>query len=846
MVLPYNAGYDTLVGSEQPFQYWQPYDGMNLPGGMIGQAAAQFVGNQAMSRAGMVHTGFTQHGNLYNNMRQQMFSQAHYTNMVEAAKGDMQIATQFETNIAHRAGIHIGDAERQNMDAFNSHMLKVAPYMAPSMLDAFTGGRSMSNLMHSMHIGGRHRMDAVSGAMGQSADAALAQARGIYDHYYSDPNDRLNRAAGLTSGEIGGMAQEMMRRGMMAGPGTTRERTTAGLLALQSRFAQPGAGGPDAMAEVLQRGGLSAERRAELSGTSYAGLTDSEISSLGKVSEVKDGVRAADTGRVIRSIDKYKGAISAIKEIFGEEGKTDAPMQELWRALEGFTNGGSSQLQPAKLEATVRNFVNVARTAGFSTEAMGVMMQVSGGQAQELGLNPVFATQMAGNAMAFRAAYNQLGGGDTPAWGLENADALAYRRSQQQGRAIASPVANRMAALSRLEKQYGGFSGRAADYVTRFREGTLTAAEQRQFTDMSEGEFITMFKENGAHASTRDIETAVRNKAANSEELHNHPGMARQVVSMQWEDIRDVALGVRGGAFKSSTSGKLAEMGIRDDGSLSETISGAMADRLRIMDVKTRRESVARNSSMGAAAYESVAAEAARDPGGSAAQFKNKLDSMSDTERDRTLAMMAGGAYDTAERDVGRFGVTHMENLLSVNDPRTQAMEARVRGNAEVSTMLQTMMRGGDPNVYRRFMQSMTATDENGQPLSMAAVIGETLGGENRDKHGTKIAEMLAELHTAETTAGPGQQAAIKAARDQLTVYMEKNNLTAVVDESLEEAEKLKAATGGADGEAGANEFSFEGLTLRGDSIEVRVNGKLLGEAEAVAKADSRGGTEVA
>jgi hypothetical protein len=58
--------------------------------------------------------------------------------------------------------------------------------------------------------------------------------------------------------------------------------------------------------------------------------------------------RSVDASRITDSLKRYSKAVAAIRDVFGDNGRPDAPMNELLSALDGLTANTSSMLAPER------------------------------------------------------------------------------------------------------------------------------------------------------------------------------------------------------------------------------------------------------------------------------------------------------------------------------------------------------------------------------------------------------------------------------------------------------------------------------------------------------------------
>jgi len=199
-----------------------------------------------------------------------------------------------------------------------------------------------------------------------------------------------------------------------------------------------------------------------------------EIEQLSGFSSAANGIDAQRTSKVVKD---YAGAVNAIRELFGDNGKSNAPISELITALNGLTNGANATMTPAKMENMVRQIRLNAREAGMSDEqvlAVSNEMQRRGtmlGLPAETVMNQLNTAIAASNAMDDQGVHK-------PGWGkLSKAD--AERKNQELiQRGDRSYTGLSLAALNRLatenEKKYKGTELAAAAEAYRKGEETYT------------------------------------------------------------------------------------------------------------------------------------------------------------------------------------------------------------------------------------------------------------------------------------------------------------------------------------------------------------------------------------
>ena len=102
------------------------------------------------------------------------------------------------------------------------------------------------------------------------------------------------------------------------------------------------------------------------------------VEGLGGMDVLGSRVDAKRSGAALKS---YAGAVAAVREIFGANGNSNAPMPMLLAALDGLSGGAMGQVSSAKIETSLREMNTAAKNAGVGFEelnALSANMQAEG------------------------------------------------------------------------------------------------------------------------------------------------------------------------------------------------------------------------------------------------------------------------------------------------------------------------------------------------------------------------------------------------------------------------------------------------------------------------------------
>lgn len=509
------------------------------------------------------------------------------------------------------------DADKQRAaDSFAASYAAIAPSLATmstDAIDALTGGTSEAGFAVGVMKGARYRQDPLTGLPGMGTDSVSHLTQGLTNLYFEGGKFDRSKNFGFTSSQMGALYDELQRRGMVAGPGTARDQAIGGISMLER--------GDAANFGRLLTDTLGSERSkavqeaAKKAGTDVsAQLSKQELEKLAGTEMGTDAVKALDVTRVKNSIDKYAKTVAAMRDIFGDSGRPDAPMAELVRGLEAMTNGSLQQFSTGQAEMLVRQTYALAKSSGVGLEGAMLMQQHGAQVASQLGLSSAYGATLGVTSLATLQAAQQTGIGGLNQWGAMNAEQLAQAETVRTARAAKSDVGNRLGALDQLDERLRTINGKgfAADgNIGRLMSAVKDGRTTFEYTD-ADGKVRTrsvldfvgrknrgalaeeMARESGGLLTAQDLDEQERNTFANEESLTKNRNisavtgrLSSEEAAQKWvgsavtNSLRS-RLGNRGTAAERTELGrKIAtylESSIEDENAQTEAIAKMMQD----------------------------------------------------------------------------------------------------------------------------------------------------------------------------------------------------------------------------------------------------------------------------
>ena len=368
------------------------------------------------------------------------------------------------------AGVPFGADQQQFATQLSSAAVQASPMLAmmnPGMLDRMAGRTgSAAVLAGSLYDVGQFALNPATGSVGgMSAAQIAAQTQGIMDTAYSDPMS-FGFTSGMSAGDLGQAFRYMSAKGMTGSDMTHEQSLRQAISSLNQ----------DSSSSLR----LAAQRQGVEMPTNVSQLDLEQLTRLGQDDTVVERLGNIDGQRIARQFEGYAKALGAVQEIFSANGRPDAPMNQIIGALENLTQGGMNRFSGDQLEGMVRQTSALADMLPGGIDQMMVIQQHSAHQAARAGLDPSLAVSVGQSTAAGLAAFNQLGYGGHPGFGMPSAEQFAAADSSMRVQGLASDQGNRRAFLASLGSE--GFLEAGSDAMRAYE---AIRAGQGSFTNGS-------------------------------------------------------------------------------------------------------------------------------------------------------------------------------------------------------------------------------------------------------------------------------------------------------------------------------------------------------------------------
>ena len=785
--------YAPMVGSE-PFRPYNAFEGVPLLGdasalGLPANLLAGLYLPGMMGTLGMAPTVLLHDRNMADVLESRRMTETYRASIAEAARADRQTNLRTLAGFAALTGTPFGASQRREAEALVDSLAPVTPFLAelaPNFLDELGGVRGSAAVMaRSFALAGRYRRDPVTGRLGMEGSAPGKLAAQVFGGLY----DQGDPAAlmGLSAGRLGGLFDELTRRGMVEAPAGTVDDRTRAVWATDPRAAT-----------------LAATRGSPLGPLGEAAkLSPDELDKLRLDPAVADRLRGFDAEAVKRSLKSYAGVVSAMRDIFGDMGAPNAPMSQLMNGLEALTQGSLSKLQPGQVSDLVRRTHELSNTTGLGMDAVLMLQQHAASRAQQLGLDPVFAGQAAMGAMAWGGAYRASGAAAVPAWGKYSADQQMQLDLNLRVQAAASRASNQFGAAVRLSEAVGGFDANTAAgaYVRALQAGETEfvdpATKQARSVAMADGELSKLLTAGTVGGRSAGVTAAtvsgfLGQREANQEPIYrfNLAGVSRR---LQGREIRGMLATQLGDELRSrlgAVAGVSGDQAARAAGAIS---AGVVAD-------------------LGAAAPE-VLADPTRRDAALAASLQSRLagtdvgtavtaSGVDETAFYRQLGESAWGRWEAAIPRGEYRGLGSTQNAFVQSSDATMRDQRRLDSDAASAARIRELLSPlGRGSLLRRAVTAIQgARDTDPQALQKVAL--EAIGGvpskDVRAALQTQAGELARRIDAVKTQQAKAAAAAPGPGKDALLKSLQESEqaLKAQVALGVDEEQRLGLDTG--------------------------------------------------
>ncbi len=675
--------------------------GGNVDGGAAMLASVLLpILQMQMAKHGMVPAQFLPQQNMYDQLAARRFMEGQTLAMQHGAKRDAQTYQEFFRGAYTTLGLDPNsDRSKDQIKRMTGDLAGIAPFLAafmPESFDAMHGRRGSALVMaQAMHRAGQQVIDPTTGRMGMRGETAGKMTQQIFDSLYG-PGATVEAMKGISAGGAGALYEELVRRGMTdRSIGTMRTGGT------------PGAWG-------------STPAREEM-------------------------LIAHDASKAAARIKSMAGAVSAMKDIFGESGNANAPMAQLMQALDQLTQGGLATMAPGKIEQMLRRTKYLAKSAGVTMEAVMGLTAGGAATADRLGVDRMFVPQMLQQTLAFGAGLNATGLLSDPAWGASNKEKLSLMHQQLGLSAAASPNINRINALLRMSDQdlidtSTPQGKRLAALAAAARRGDSAALAGSEVTD--DVAFRKLAE--GAGMNGYVFQSILGARDANQEFGFKH-NTGKLGLGMQY--ATDVTPAVRA-SFGNQVLGILNQNGVADAQKISDKVGDRVAKALRNdATIRLMADPKSRAKELGRIMKDATKAELMASGMGEAT-----ADRIAGEQAMRAAGEAGWGSFDAYQRRFGRGGI----DTLRIYAPATMAAANRAEQDAMSDANMSAALAGmGSGGPMRNFIDAIREADPN---TNAEEILLKVFGGTKMKFNGktTSIAQAYVAANKMHASAARG------------------------------------------------------------------------------------------
>ena len=728
-ILGMGASYAPLASNLAP-QFASSMSGLPLPGGpdtrLVFEMMLGSQLNSIMSKAGMAGIGVGHGQNMYDRLQSQEFYKRLQESQADAAKQDRSSFMGTMRGMALLTGQPFTPEMKTAAGHISDLAVSASPFLAPmfgDVIDQLHGRRGSAMIMQQrMASAGRYRLDPTTGQMGMSNQSLKNLNESIMEDFYSD--EKIGQMKGISAGQLGSLYGELSTRGMIAGSAFRPSISAADLTKNMSA---------DDAVSLARRAGVQNIRKGKDGQVDLSGMGSADLSKLTQAATQDAGfMEKLDTNKVKRSLKSHLEAITAMRDIFGDAGKPNAPIPELMRALDAMSMGSMGQVDAGRLAKTVRQTYYLAKSAGISADTAMLIQQDAAVHGRQLGIESPFAMTATQHALAFNATLRSSGAFATPVFGgMTEAQMTQFgRKLTTQG--IASNLGTRFGTLARMRdamdgKVAGTDLGRVLEAIQNNETFATIGGKQVDLTKLTNQQVEQIGVNAGLSKST--IANMLTQKPQAREALDRNPELAAYV--------RETAQPAEVGRTLTRSAVASLGAGLRPYGISGTQLSGLATNvvaKMRELTPDDYNQMPDFEKNMARIIEEQLPAN-----------VRNALPKNPE-QRQAALRMLATSVIGNMDRTTMKGMNAKLQNVLTTTDPRVLA-ETRARQQYEkIQDVARSTMSGVTGDSMLRSIVDAVKNTKEGDPDAGMKIIGAALGGVDiatiRDKLGAPVEEM--------------------------------------------------------------------------------------------------------
>mgnify|MGYP000200091974 CR=1 FL=1 len=728
-ILGMGASYAPLASNLAP-QFSSSMSGLPLPGGpetrLMFEMALGSQFNSIMSKAGMAGIGVGHGQNMYDRLQSQEFYRRLQESQADAAKQDRSSFMGTMRGMALLTGQPFTPEMKTAAGHISDLAVSASPFLAPmfgDVIDQLHGRRGSAMIMQQrMASAGRYRLDPTTGQMGMSNQSLKRLNENIMEDFYSD--EKIGQMKGISAGQLGSLYSELSTRGMIAGSAFRPSISAADLTKNMSA--------DDAVA-LARRAGVQNIRKGKNGQVDLSGMGSDDLSKLTQAATQDAGfMEKLDTNKVKRSLKSHLEAITAMRDIFGDAGKPNAPIPELMRALDAMSMGSMGQVDAGRLAKTVRQTYYLAKSAGISADTAMLIQQDAAVHGRQLGIESPFAMTATQHALAFNATLRSSGAFATPVFGgMTEAQMTQFgRKLTTQG--IASNLGTRFGTLARMRdamdgKVAGTDLGGVLEAIQNNETFATIGGRKVDLTKLTNQQVEQIGVNAGLSKST--IANMLTQKPQAREALDRNPELAAYV--------RETAQPAEVGRTLTRSAVASLGAGLRPYGISGTQLSGLATNvvaKMRELTPDDYNQMPDFEKNMARIIEEQLPAN-----------VRNALPKNPE-QRQAALRMLATSVIGNMDKTTMKGMNAKLQNVLTTTDPRVLA-ETRSRQQYEkIQDVARSTMSGVTGDSMLRSIVDAVKNTKEGDPDAGMKIIGAALGGIDiatiREKLGAPVEEM--------------------------------------------------------------------------------------------------------